>query len=443
MKRKRFFATGLFIVSLILPTMAQESRYLSVNEAIETAVKNNSNVKMADLDIQTANANYRQTDAVFLPQVNVDYTALSTNNPLNAFGFLLQHQSVTAADFDPAKLNYPNASQDYSAKAEVRMPLLNLDMLYARKGAKAQEEMYKYKKQRTSEYIEFEVKKAYSQLQFSYQAKDILQKSLADVKQIYESVNNFYKQGLVQKSDVLNAQVQVNTIETALTKAESNIKNASDGLKLLMGLEIDDTVFSTDVQMQKTSALAMTSISAMRSDLMALGKALDASDMMVKSAKMALLPRINAFGAYQFNDAKPLRFGSDSYLIGINLSWNIFSGNQNRSKIKSYQFQRNKVEEQLNLQKSQSQLELNKTSRELNDSQIEINKQQTSVEQADEALRITNNRFKEGLMNTTDLLTAQAQLSKQQLQLAQAIMSYNITQSYLEFITKSSDFVTK
>jgi len=119
------------------------------------------------------------------------------------------------------------------------------------------------------------------------------------------------------------------------------------------------------------------------------------------------------------------------------MSWNIFSGNQNKNKVRAYQFQSNRMAEELTLQKNQGQMELDKTKRDLNDSQVEISKQQASVDQADEALRITANRFKEGLANTTDLLMAQAQLSRQKLQWAQAVMAYNITRSYLEFITKS------
>lgn len=443
MKLKRFIGAGILLACISLQSRAQKNpaaeqdNYISVNKAVETAIKNNSNIKMSAFDAKAAHSDFRQTDAIFLPQVNLNYTAMSTDNPLNAFGFLLQHQSVTAADFDPVKLNNPDASQDYSANAEVKMPLFNMDMIYARKGAKAQEEVYKYKTQRTGEYIEFQVKKTYSQLQLSYKAEKILKKSLSDVKQIYESVNNFYNQGLIQKSDVLNAQVQVNTIETALTKAESNIKNASDGLRILMGLDIDGETFSTDSLKQKTAVPAIYSVSGTRADLMALSKAVSASNLMVKSALMAYIPRINAFGTYQFNDSKPLDFGSDSYLIGINMSWNIFSGNSNRNKIKSYKFRRNKIAENLRLQKEQSRMELNKTQRDLNDAGVEIKKQKTSVAQAGEALRITKNRFEKGLASTTDLLSAQAQLSKQELQLAQAVMTYNIKQSYLEFITKS------
>ena len=434
--KKKVSILALGIMAFILSANAQDRRYISISEAVETASRNNANVKMSELDTKVANANYRQTDAVFLPQVDLGYTAMSTNNPLNAFGFLLQQQTVTAMDFDPAKLNNPGARQDYSAKVEAKLPLLNMDMIYARKGAKAQEEVYKYKAQRTKEYIEYEVKKAYTQLQMSYQAQSVLEASLKDVKQIHQSVTNFYDQGLIQKSDVLNAQVQVNTIESALAKAESNIHNASDGLRLLMGLESAEEVYLTDSLSQKIESVQNNMLSISRSDIMAMNKALDATNMMVKSSKMAFLPRINAFGAYQLNDSKPLGFNANSYLVGINLSWNIFSGNQNKNKVKSYQFQRDKMQEELNLHVKQSQLELDKTKRDLRDLQIEINKQKASVEQADEALRILANRHKEGLVNTTDLLMSQAQLSQQKLMLAQAIMSYNITQSYFEFLSE-------
>jgi outer membrane protein len=235
---------------------------------------------------------------------------------------------------------------------------------------------------------------------------------------------------------VLNAQVQVNTIESALAKASSSILNASDGLYLLMGIEADDDKLKVDSLQQKVIPSFDTQLSISRSDIMALNKALDASDMMYKSSKMAFLPRINAFGSYGWNDAKIFKFNADSYMVGINVSWNIFSGNQNRSKLKSAQFQRDKIKEDLNRHIKESRVELSKTKRDLNVSQIEINKQEASVDQADEALRILTNRHREGLENTTDLLMAQAQLSKQQLQLIQAVMSYNITEAYLKFLSE-------
>lgn len=427
----------LLLLFLGISLNVYSQRYLSVEEALMSAREHNANAKISDLEEKIAHANFRQTDAVFLPQIELGYSAVSTNNPLNAFGFLLNQASVTAADFDPAKLNDPGSVQNYGAKAEMRLPLLNLDMIYARKGAKSQREVYQYKAVRTKQYIDFEVKKAYSQLQFSYKAKEILEKSLADVKAIHKTTENFQKQGLIQESDVLNALVQVNTIEAALAKAASNIHNASEGLALLMGTNEKGSVYKTDsLILPEQTLINDPTLSLGRADIMALDKAIEATGMMQKSAIMSFLPRINAFGTYQLNDSKAFGFNADSYMAGISLSWTIFSGNQNRSKYKSYTFQKNKLEKEKELHIQQSNLELNKTYRELNDLQLEIQKHTTSVEQATEALRILNNRYKEGLASTTDLLAAQAQLSQQELLRSQAVMSYNITNAYIQFLSE-------
>lgn len=431
--------TAMCLLTASLTVYAQQGTYLSLDEALETASQNNKHIRMSELDRKIANARFHQTDAIFLPQLSAGYSALTTNNPLNAFGFLLQQEGVTAADFDPARLNHPGAAQNYSASIEAKMPLLNADMIYARKGAKKQEDSYRYKAQYTGDYIRFEVQKAYTQLQFAYQARQILNATLDDVTQIRQAVQDFYDQGLVQQSDVLNAQVQVNTVESALAKAESNILNASDALALLMNGEDQpqSNVFRTDSLEQRTAPETPATLSPLRADIMAMQKALDASDAMVKSARMNFIPKINAFASYQFNDAQIFRFQKDSYLAGISLSWTFFSGNQNRSKLRAAILQRERMKTELQAYTDKSSLEISKTSRDLADLRTEIKKQEASVEQAAEALRILSDRYHEGLVSTTDLLASQAQLSQQRLALAQAVMNYNIARYYQELLTQN------
>lgn len=427
----------ILIYSLLVFTFLYKvnSQPLDPEEAVAIALKNNPNLKIADFEEKIARANYKQTDAVFLPQITAGYTALSTNNPLNAFGFNLQQATIKQEDFNPDLLNNPSATQDYSAKIDLIQPLLNPDMIYMRKGAKLQTELYQYKKERTREYIAYEVQKAYLQLQMSYQAEKILSESLENIQKIKVVVGNFYKQGLVQHSDVLNAQVQVNTVESALAKAKSNIRNASEGLGLLMGDESKSIYEVKELQFNLTSG-AILNLSNTRADFLAMEKAIEASNMMVKSAKMNYFPRVNAFGSYQYNDANPFGFGANSYLVGVNLQWKLFGGNQTKGKVQSYRSQRDKLSTEYDFQKKQSQFEVDKTRRDLSDIQAEISKHESSVEYAQSALTIIENRYAEGLISTSDLLAAQTQLAQQKLMLAQAIFSYNVTSIYLDLLLK-------
>ena len=223
--RKYFVLTVIIIATffncLALKSSAQESRkLLSLSEAITASLNNNKSIQLAQLDESIAASNYRQTSAVFLPQVGFSYTAMSTNNPLNAFGFKLQQKSITQNDFDPHLLNNPSGISDFTTMLEVKQPLVNMDLLFKRKAAAKQIESYQYKTQRTKEYITFEVQKAYLQLQLAYDAVSVLEEALQTTDSVYTFTDNHFKQGLIQKSDVLNAQVQVTTVEANLAESK-------------------------------------------------------------------------------------------------------------------------------------------------------------------------------------------------------------------------------
>ncbi|HET9280293.1 MAG TPA: TolC family protein, partial [Flavitalea sp.] len=212
----------------------ENPKHLSLQEALAASQSNNNAITLSALDVQVARAKFRQTESIFLPQANFSYTALTTNNPLNAFGFQLQQRSVTEANLNPKSLNYPSATQDFSAKLELHQPLLNLDMLYQRKTAARQIEMYQLLSERTKEYVCFETEKAYLQLQLAYDENKVLNEALATSKAVYKTSNDYYNQGLIQKSDLLNAELHVMNIETQEKGSMSGIQNASDMLSILM-----------------------------------------------------------------------------------------------------------------------------------------------------------------------------------------------------------------
>jgi outer membrane protein TolC len=307
--------------------------------------------------------------------------------------------------------------------------------VYLRKGAAKQIEVYQYKTQRTSEYISFEVQKAYLQLQLAYDAVTVIEEALVTTKAVYTFSNNYFKQGLVQQSDVLNVQVQVASLENNLAKAKSNIGNASDYLSALMGQPL-----GTNYTVTKNAFTYITkdSIAATRADFMAMQKAIDASNLMIQSSKMSYLPKLNAFGSYQLNDSRMLGFGAGAYLVGAQVSWHIFQGNKTKNTIASQTLERNKLATQLAQQKEQSNVELSKAKRDIADAQTEITRQKVAIEQATEALRILQNRYQQGLVNTTDVMMATTQLSQQKFSLVQAIFNQNLSKAYTQLLTSST-----
>jgi outer membrane protein TolC len=434
----RLHVLSVLLLNAVVSNVSAQgaTKLLKLDEAITATISNNKTIQLAKLDESIAAANYKQTEAIYLPQVGFSYTAFSTNNPLNAFGFKLQQKSISQNDFNPALLNHPGSTPDFMTKLEVQQPLLNMDMVYKRKAAEKQTELYQYKTQRTKEYLIFEVQKAYLQLQLAYDAVKVLDEALQTTKSVYTFTDNHFKQGLIQKSDLLNAQVQVTTVETNVAKANSNIRNASDFLSLLMG-QPDGIVYTVDHSLQTnlTEKDTTTKIAASRADLVAMQKAIEATDLMITSNKKSYLPKLNAFGSYQLNDNSMLGFGANAYMAGVQLSWDIFKGNSTKNTIATQTLERKKLADQLTQQQEQSQLELNKAYRDLADAQFDMQQQKASIEQATESLTILQNRYNQGLVNTTDVLMATTQLSQQKFALAQAVFNANVTKAYLQLLT--------
>lgn len=86
-------------------------------------------------------------------------------------------------------------------------------MWYMRKCVAMQAEIYQLKTTRTKAHLAFAVQKAYLQLQLADTAVSVLEDSKKTIKAVHTFTDNHYKQGLVQKSDLLNVQVQINFIK--------------------------------------------------------------------------------------------------------------------------------------------------------------------------------------------------------------------------------------
>lgn len=432
-----FFAgmiTGALIVSGTLNAQTQIKK-LQLSEAIQLAEANNKTLKESGLNSSIASEKYKQSSAMFMPQVDLSYSALFTDNPLNAFGFNLQQGIVTAADFDPSKLNNPSLTKDFGSKIEVMQPLINPDLFYQRKAAKKGKEIAELQKMRTSEYVAFQVKQTYMELALAYDAKEVIGRALVTSAEGLKRAQSFYDEGLIQRTDLLDAQIFNSKLETDLSQATNSIQDISDRLSLVMGTE---TGIQYTIDKVTETAEADFSYNDHRTDFVAMNKAIEAQTMMKQASKMNFLPKLNAFGSYQYNDSKFAQFDKGSYLVGIKLSWNIFNGMRDKRSINISNYEIQRLNSQLSQQKDEAKVELMKSTRALETLTKETVNNQLMVEQAREALRILQDRYSEGLVSTTDLLRSQTQLAQTELALTQSIFKKNVTKAYIELLTETN-----
>ena len=425
------------IISTGLSVVAQDTLSVSKSDVLEKVNDKNLQIKIAEKAFKSAQADYRQSNALFMPNISASHTAITTTNPLMAFGSKLNQEILTMNDFNPALLNDPEHVENFATMIEVQQPLINLDGLYERKAAKAKMEAMSLQTERTKEYLQLEVSKAYMQLQLAYKAVGVLTKANETAQGNLKMVENYFKNGMLQKTDLLDVQVRVNEVANQLQYAKSNVQNASDYLAFLLNEDMNGKVFKPSEALENQIQVEenVATISENRKDIQAMDKATEAYGKMFQSTKLGFLPRLNAFGNYQMYDDKLFGTSAKGYLLGAQLSWNVFDGYKSIGKNQKAKADFQKAEAEAEQYKKQSQLELNKTNRQLADAENKVNLSKLAFEQAQESYRIRKNRFEQGLEKTTDLLMAETQQSKKELEFLQAVFEYNFTKQYQQFLT--------
>ena len=434
--KNNLFVLTIASLGFTLMLQAQEIIPISKAEVLSKVSQDNMSIKISEQEFLESRADYRQTNAVFLPNITASHTGIVTTNPLMAFGSKLNQGILTQNDFNPALLNDPSQVQSFATKFEILQPIINVDGMYQRKAAKSKMDAMALKTERTTDYLAFEVEKAYMQLQLAYKGLDVLEQALKAANDNQKLADNSFKQGYLQRADVLNVEVRVTEVQNQLQMAKSNVQNASNYLSFLMNDENYVIYTPTDILSLSTIAMEEKSISENRSDIKAMQLSTNAYEAMNKADKMAFLPRLNAFGSYELYDDKMFQTSANGYLVGAQLSWDLFQGSKRFGKVQKSkaEFEKSKLEYKQYV--SQSNLELNKAKRTLSDAENKLRLTALALEQSEESLRIRTNRFKEGLEKTSDLLMTETQFAQKQLEYFQTIFEYNYAQAYLQFLTK-------
>lgn len=426
-----------FLVFLLLATVwGKAQQTIGLEQIIEEIKSNNPNLKVQQLDTEVSQMDLLKIKSAFLPQIELSYTGINTNSPMNAFGFKLMQERISQTDFSPELLNNPDPIFDFNTQLSVQQPLLNFDVYAMKKAAETTVEAKKWQSKRMEQAMIFEAQKAYADLQFLYEAQKVNQAAIAAYSENERVVNNLLNQGLINKTELLNIQIEVKNIENQSINLEVNIKNISDYLSYLMGRPLEKVYQPQEnILQKKQTSLALLPIEE-RADFKAMETAIEARRLMKEAENKKFLPRLNAFGEFKFNDKHPLGFGANSYMVGAKISWSFFDGNQSKYQKNKINAEIAKAEAEIEQKKLENQLKIEKAEREIASSLLKIQLADLAIEQAQEARKITNNRYRQGLEKMADVMVAETQFVEKKLNKINAVKEYNQAVYLLEFLTK-------
>ncbi len=429
------FTLATVILGLMFSYIATAQVKISLDEALGMARDRNQTIQMAQWDTEIQKAVLEQSKGNFLPYFGVQVNDIATNNPLQVFGFKLLQEEVQQSDFNPSLLNSPDVHNQFNLAFNAMMPLYNPEARSEQQAIKSRIQMTDAMAKRTMQGIELEVIQAYYMLQVTSAAIDVLEKSLTAAQSNYKVVKDLYDQGLMLQSDVLEVQVQVNQATLALGSARMNAENARAQFNYLLN---NDTIViytvSDTLEDWSPEDFGINELNTNRADLEALRHGIVALEHVAEASRKSFFPKVRAFGSFELNDAIPFENRANNFQIGLSLNWDIYAGNRRKPTIDKTRSEIAKQKVMLEQRMAESKLELKKTSLAIAEILDQIKIHDLSIQQGSEALQIRKNRLAQGLEKSTDIITAETQLSQKKLARLNALYELNVKSAYLNFL---------
>ncbi|MCK9420361.1 MAG: TolC family protein [Nitrospirae bacterium] len=433
-------ATYLILITL-LTFMAAAYSYavetLTLDQAIDKALKNNPGLKAADAQVEIADAGVLRSASFFLPKVTVSEIWSRTDSPLMALGTKLNQEIVTSADFDPAVMNDPELISNYNTRLAIVQPVFNGGKEYiGRKQAKISREASVQDRERTRQETIYNVVKAYYGVLLAEEYRKVALQSLETSEANVNLAQARYTAGAVLQSDLLRAKVQLAEVREMATRSRNGVKLATAALNFAMGTpqgnenDFSGTLSTQDV---KTDMNAMLDeAAAKRPDLISMELNRKNAEKSVTMARTDYIPSLNLMGQMDWNSDKPAGNDAKSWAVMAVLQWNLFDGLVTRSKVKEALATSSRMRSMEEQTRSGVQLQVRQAYYDLDASLDRISASASAAQEAEEGLRIVQKRYETGMTTFVDVLGAESALIRARTNALQALYDNNIAQAELK-----------
>lgn len=327
----------------------------------------------------------------------------------------------------------------FAGSVSLRQPIyMGGSIIAANKIAKIGEELASNSTDATTQTILYNIDQTYWTVVSLRHKQKLANQFLELVRKFNDDVHKMINQGVATKADGLRVDVKVNEAEMAVTQAENGLSLARMLLCQQCGLPLDADITLTDedasdLASQYTEQPADIGIALEnRPELKMLQNLVDVSKQSTKIIRAAYLPQVALTGGYLFSNPNVYNGYQNKFSgvwnVGVVVRiplWNWFEGEY---KVKSSKIATSIANMELTDAQEKMQLQVQQNTFKIKEAQRRLAMSQKNVENANENLRCANLGFKEGVLQTTEVMQAQTAWLTAQTQKIDAEIDLNMSQ---------------
>lgn len=435
----RLVIAGMSVFASVFTSTTLWAEALEYKQCVAAALAQNPDLAISQAQIEQAESAVRQAEGNRMPRVNLSLTATRSNDALNAFGMKLGQRNATFGDFGagefnpanpnvltvtPRDLNHPNAINNFNTRVELLVPVYNGGMVQSYVNtAKAYVRAAQSGDEVARQQLVKQVLMAYQGVHAARAYIKLAEEAKGAAEEYVRISDKLHKQGMVVKSDVLSAKVNLEDIKVKLAEAKNAEASALNQLALLMGRSLDEAIDVGAPIMPELMPGSATDLRAQalneHAGLRALRNQLEGAGAQVNAARAGKKPQFNMMLRQDWNDSS-LGLDASSYTVAGVLSWAAFDGGVSNATIDRAAAQRAELVAKLRQAEEGVGYQVTEARRKALEAEEKINARSAGLEQAQEAQRLVKRRYENGMATLIELLGAQAQLDKSNADLVAA-----------------------
>ncbi len=421
---------------------AQEPMALSLQAAMDYAVKNNAAAKNSRLDVLIQDAQNKQTTAIALPQVNGKGDFSQFFNIQKAFlpGSFIPGGDPT--EYVPVAFT-PRYSTTASATAS--QILFDGSVMVALQARNAVMELARTNSSLTEEQIRYNVQRAYYALVIAKRQLGILNSSLAFARDILKDITVLRDNGYAEKIDVDRTNVQVNNLATDSLRISSILEVSEQALKYQMGMNINAPIVLIDTSVEqnisKTLALSDENIDyTRRTEYQLLQLQQELNGYNLKRYRLAGLPSLGLAGSLGYNygsnylsDMFKFREKYQFFSFGaLQLNVPIFSGFKRKNQVTEAKINIDKTQNNIENLKLTIDFQTQQARTTLKNSLLQLESQERNLKLANSVTDLARKKYKAGVGSNMEVSQAQTELLNAQNNYFNSLMDVMNSQSDLQ-----------
>lgn len=446
---KKFLA-ALATAALLFPntTQAAEGMSLTLDDAIELALKNNRLIEQSTADREAAKWNLSAVRRNAGPMFSWSSSLYHVGGRFYRRNYRNTRDDVEARNaeyraaygYEPYNMNlYPNYNYEGTHSITLRMPVYTGGRLEnQRESARYTLNAADLTLENSRQQVKYQAAAAYYRVLQQESLVGVQEQAVRLLQEHLRMVSTQYEVGTVAKSDVLATNVQLANSQQSLTTAQGNYQTAVAQLNNVLGLPVDTEIAASDkinfVKYSLSEADCLDYALSHRPDGIAAVYAAKRAGADVSAAKSGFRPNVSAIvqGITTGESYFKADHRSERLSVGVEMTWNIFDNGITSAQVQQYKAVERRAESVARQQIETIQLEVHSAYIALKTAEKNIETTAAAVDKAEEEFAIAQVRYVEGVDTNLNVMNAQEKVVETRNNYYAALYNHNTSRAQLE-----------